>query len=296
MSARQLRLLAHAQPLLSRMGKDFFRSVPACPGVYVMRSETGRVLYVGQSKNLRQRLGTYRRANPDHTPRKIIRLVFAVRDITWETCETALQARQRELELLQLHRPKFNAANVWPKAYRFIGWQTQEQDLLFQIVREEPPRPGFYGAFKPSATWAYAALLRLLWTALHQPLSPHDFPRELLAARPPAEYAFKLERLPATWNSPDLEEALHHYFAGRSAALVDRLIATLPLQDRISAFQHNLHLADLTTLAEFFERGPKRNGKLCTERGLPAPVIPAERLDFWLLEEKGKTTAAAPGD
>ncbi len=118
MSARQLRLFKHSQPLLERLGAEFFRSIPTRPGVYIMSGEMGRVLYVGQSKNLRHRLATYKNANPDHVPRKVIRLVHAVRKIDWEECATANFARLRENELLRAHRPKFNSMNTYPNGLR----------------------------------------------------------------------------------------------------------------------------------------------------------------------------------
>ena len=60
MAAGQQWLFAPAQPLVERLGKEFFRKVPAEPGVYSMRDATGNVVYVGKAKNLRQRLGSYR--------------------------------------------------------------------------------------------------------------------------------------------------------------------------------------------------------------------------------------------
>src|SRR5205814_7898791 len=72
MPAQQLRFFKRPKPLLDRFGAEFFRSLPSKPGVYIMSGEAGRVLYVGQSKNLRVRLGTYRNANPCHISRKTI--------------------------------------------------------------------------------------------------------------------------------------------------------------------------------------------------------------------------------
>jgi excinuclease UvrABC nuclease subunit len=40
-----------------------------------MRNGTGAVLYVGKAKNLRQRLGSYRVANPERVPRRHLRLM-----------------------------------------------------------------------------------------------------------------------------------------------------------------------------------------------------------------------------
>src|SRR5690349_14894944 len=99
------------KPLVERFGHDFFKAAPREPGVYVMRGRE-RILYIGQSKNLRTRLAYYKNANPDRMPRRLVRLVHQVEQISWECCVSAEAARQRELELLRLHRPKFNRADV----------------------------------------------------------------------------------------------------------------------------------------------------------------------------------------
>ena len=56
----QLRLFPPAKPLLERFGREFFGRVPACPGVYLMSGTADRLLYVGQSQNLRARLNRYK--------------------------------------------------------------------------------------------------------------------------------------------------------------------------------------------------------------------------------------------
>jgi excinuclease UvrABC nuclease subunit len=68
-------LFPPAQPLVQRLGIEFFRNLPTCPGVYSRRNGTGVVLYVGKAKNLRQRLGSYRVANPERVPRRHLRLM-----------------------------------------------------------------------------------------------------------------------------------------------------------------------------------------------------------------------------
>src|SRR6185503_13820613 len=159
MADRQLRLFEHPKPLLERLGAEFFRAIPKRPGVYIMCSALGQVLYVGQSSNLRTRLGTYCRANPDHTPRRILRLIHAAARICWEECETPVSARLRENELLRLHRPRFNRANVYPKAYCFIGCESSADRLTLFRTAEADPRLRLFGAFKGAAVHAFGSLL-----------------------------------------------------------------------------------------------------------------------------------------
>jgi excinuclease ABC subunit C len=116
MAAGQLWLFDPPRPLVEQLGEDFFRSVPARPGVYLMCGATEGVLYVGKARNLRRRLASYRVANPERLPRRIIRLLHRVKRIEWDECSTEEAAVQREELLICVLTPRFNAAGkVWPR-------------------------------------------------------------------------------------------------------------------------------------------------------------------------------------
>lgn len=115
MAAGQLWLYPPPQPLVERLGDDFFRALPTGPGVYFMCRATEGVLYVGKARNLRKRLASYRVANPERLPRRIIRLLQRVTRIEWDECLTEEAARHREELLICVLNPRFNGAGkVWP--------------------------------------------------------------------------------------------------------------------------------------------------------------------------------------
>lgn len=283
MSGQQLHLFLPGKPLLQRFGADFFRAVPSKPGIYIMGGEADRVLYIGQSKNLRHRLGAYKNARPDRAPRKIIRLVHLVRTIVWEECESAEAARLKENQLLRTHRPRFNVQNTYPQAYRFIGIKGDSGGLSLQLSAEPKHEGKVYGAFKSGCVRAYGALLRLIWTALHQPASPYDYPGLLLGSKPPGQYVFQRGQNSA-WHGPEQWiERVEKYLAGDSDELIHALAQMLPSGEGISPFQRNLQLNDLEVLAGFFERSPKRNHDLRKLYDIPTHVIPQEELDDLLV-------------
>ena len=116
MAAGQLWLFDPPKPLVERFGEEFFSGLPTGPGVYFLCGAAEGVLYVGKAQNLRKRLGSYRVANPERMPRRIIRLLHQVRRIEWDECPTEEAARQREELLICVLAPKFNAAGkVWER-------------------------------------------------------------------------------------------------------------------------------------------------------------------------------------
>jgi excinuclease UvrABC nuclease subunit len=114
MAAGQLWLFDPPKPLVERLGEDFFAELPTGPGVYLMCGETEGILYVGKARNLRKRLSSYRVANPERMPRRVIRLLHQVRRIEWDECASEEAASEREELLICVLAPKFNSVGkIW---------------------------------------------------------------------------------------------------------------------------------------------------------------------------------------
>lgn len=119
MAATQLWLFPPPRTLVERFGVEFFRELPERPGVYFFCGAEHGVLYVGKAKNLRKRLASYRVANPERLPRRLIRLLNQTKRIEFDICASEMHASFREEELICALMPKFNrAGKVWPKSDR----------------------------------------------------------------------------------------------------------------------------------------------------------------------------------
>lgn len=275
---RQLRLFVPSNPLTERIGKEFFRSVPHRPGVYRMMDETGRIVYVGQSGDLRKRLTSYRSVHPDRDSRKLVRLVHAVARIQWEECSDADSARLRENELLRALRPKFNRVNTYPAAYFFMTLRVQDESVTVRLGREVGSLGEVFGAFKARARFGYAALVRTLWSIRHAPVEMDRFPRRLLVAGiAPNEAIIDFPEASSRSSAERVANELIRFLAGSSDGLLELLRGQLP-QD-VSVFQRRLHEADLETLEEFYRFGPRRNRLLSERFGLGRRLIREEELD-----------------
>jgi len=258
----QLRLFPPPKPLLERFGAAFFRRVPARPGVYLMSGDGDHLLYVGQSQNLRSRLSSYKSLPPERASRKLIRLVHEVRAITWEIVSCPEEARLRENELLRLHRPKFNVTNTRPEHYAFVGVQRLGEALCLRLTKSPEAEPGerLFGAFKAigGVRAAFAALLRLVWTAGRQSLSPHEIPSTLVHGKPPERFAIPLVPL----RLDELVETLNQFLSGEESQVVDLLAAALPARDGVCPFLAKLWEQDVERLRDFYRFGPFRNRDL----------------------------------
>src|SRR6266545_1195603 len=165
-TAQQL-LFPDPQPLVERLGRDFFRQLPECPGVYLMRDAADVILYIGKAKNLRKRLGSYRVANPDRMPRRHLRLLRTVARIELRECPDESTALARESELLRTVRPRFNRAGTWPAPPRFFAWRCVEQHLQLAVAETTDTQWRFHSPLGGTAFVLRAVLARLLWVAVN---------------------------------------------------------------------------------------------------------------------------------
>src|SRR5262245_20831155 len=81
--------------------------LPACPGVYLFRDRSGRLLYVGKSVCLRQRVRSYFGERAGRF-QKLRRLRSRVAAVEWTETGSELEALLLESRLVKHHHPPFN--------------------------------------------------------------------------------------------------------------------------------------------------------------------------------------------
>ncbi len=218
-----------------------------------MTGKSERVLYIGQSGNLRARLGSYKNARLDCAPRKVVRLVHLVESITYETCPSPEAAIRRESELLLLHRPKFNSVGVFPKKPKYLQVEVSERGFALRFRTEGSGGGICHGPFKEDVLASFAALCRTIWTVLYRP-ALEDFPIRLLTERPAKEISYDFRDAAIQAQAAPIVASLHEYLGGNSYELLTILAASLPSPDLLPPFQRALQAQDLETLRDFYGR------------------------------------------
>ncbi len=101
------------------------RDLPDRPGVYVMKDESGRVLYVGKASSLRSRVRSYFQS-PQGLARRTRSLVECISDFECMVTDSEVEALILENNLIKRHRPRFNVRLRDDKTYPFIKITTAE--------------------------------------------------------------------------------------------------------------------------------------------------------------------------
>lgn len=113
------------------------RLVPKTPGVYGMLDLKGRLIYVGKSKALRNRVLSY--FLPNNEEDKAGRIIQSTRSLVWEHQPSEFAALVREQSLIRTFQPRFNVQGI-PRRQQpiFVCLGRSPAEQLFVSRRNDP--------------------------------------------------------------------------------------------------------------------------------------------------------------
>ncbi|HMP59829.1 MAG TPA: excinuclease ABC subunit UvrC [Gemmatales bacterium] len=125
---------------------DKVKGFPASPGVYLMKDDSGRVLYVGKAKNLRNRAGHYftQQALED---RRTADLVPLVADVEFIPAATEVDALLLEARLIKDIQPRFNVGLKDDKTFPYLQIRVREPFPRVEFTRSPKRGAKLYGPF-----------------------------------------------------------------------------------------------------------------------------------------------------
>jgi excinuclease ABC subunit C len=101
-------------------------AIPSHPGIYIMKDETEKILYIGKAKNLKNRVKSYFLKNQNYKTQK---LVEKIADIEFVLTDNEEEAFLLEANMIKRYRPPYN-----------IELKDQQRYTYLRITNEEFPR------------------------------------------------------------------------------------------------------------------------------------------------------------
>src|SRR6476660_8310275 len=135
-------------------------TIPVDPGVYKFRDPSGRVIYVGKAKSLRQRLNSYFADVAGLHPRTR-QMVTTAASVEWTVVGTEVEALQLEYNWIKEYDPRFNVRYRDDKSYPSLAVTLNEEYPRLQVMRG-PKRKGvrYFGPY--AHAWAIRETLDTL--------------------------------------------------------------------------------------------------------------------------------------
>jgi excinuclease ABC subunit C len=109
------------------------KNLPDTPGVYIMKDQNGKIIYIGKAVSLKNRVRQYFRT-AGHTG-KVGAMVSNIVDFDYILTDTEVEALILECNLIKKHRPKYNILLKDDKHYPYIEVTTEEEYPRILLTR-----------------------------------------------------------------------------------------------------------------------------------------------------------------
>jgi excinuclease ABC subunit C len=133
--------------------KDKVKKLSSSPGVYLMKDSLNTIIYVGKSKNLKSRVGSYFQNSKSHSP-KVVKLVKNLKDFEYILTDTEFEAFMLECKLIKELKPAYNRQMKNPKSYSYVNVKLNKEYPDIKISNEANTEDGslYFGPYTSKNT------------------------------------------------------------------------------------------------------------------------------------------------
>lgn len=168
--------------MASEIIEEKLAKLPECPGVYQMKDKTGKIIYIGKAKILKNRVRQYFRSQTNHNLKTQL-MVSNVADLDYIICDSEMEALVLESNLIKEYKPKYNILLKDDKHYPYIKLTLNEEYPRVLYVRKtENDGAKYFGPYP--AGFSVRETLDLLKNIFKIAHCKKQFPRDIGKERP----------------------------------------------------------------------------------------------------------------
>lgn len=157
-------------------------SLPLTPGVYLMKDKNGKIIYVGKSKAMKNRVSSYFTDIKNH-PAKTLAMVSRVHSFDYILTDSNIEALALENRLIKLHTPKFNIKLKDDKTYPYLKLTINEAYPTLSFTRKRSDDGAkYFGPFSSAQT--ALSLMKTAQKAFGLASCKRSFPKDIGKERP----------------------------------------------------------------------------------------------------------------
>lgn len=206
--------------------------LPLTPGVYIMKNKSGKIIYIGKAKALKNRVSQYFGSQNGHSI-KVRKMVENVDDFDYILTDSEFEALVLECSLIKQNMPKYNILLKDSKGYSYIKITPNPWGNISACFRKDDENAEYLGPY--TGNFSVTNAVDEAKEVFKLPTCSKVFPRDIGKGRP-----------------------CLNYFISRCSA---------PCARKISERQYEENLAEAI---EFIKGGSKKTVALLTERMMKA--------------------------
>ena len=155
-------------------------SLPLSSGVYIMRDRNAKVIYVGKSRKLKNRVSQY--FQNSRKSYKTEKMVALVEDFDYILCSTEIEALALENTLIKQYSPKYNIKLKDAKSYPYIKITAEKYPRIVYTRTRSADKARYFGPFSGTAT--VFSVIDVIRKSLGIPTCKRRFPQDIGKERP----------------------------------------------------------------------------------------------------------------
>ena len=232
------------------MTKDELREkandLPLQPGVYLMMDKTGKVIYVGTAKKLKNRVSQYFQDSAAHSV-KTRQMVSQVDHFDTIFVTSEFEALVLENSLIKRHMPRYNILLKDDKGYPLVRLSRGRYPKFTLVNRPANDGAKYFGPF--GGRYETRQAVDAVCQALRLPTCRRQFPRDIGAERPCLNFhmgrcdGFCRPEMPEAEYDRRMEQAAQ-LLEGRSKQLLRDMTAEMEAEAEALRFEQAAQLRD----------------------------------------------------
>ena len=125
--------------------EEKLKSLPVNPGVYQFKDSTGRILYIGKAKLLRNRVRQYFQSKP--VSGILNAMISKIADFEVITTDNEIEALILEQNLIKTHKPRYNINLKDDKSYPYIVITNEQFPRVFPTRKKRSDGSKYFGPY-----------------------------------------------------------------------------------------------------------------------------------------------------
>ncbi len=167
-------------PKLGELRKKSMK-LPLTPGVYIMKDKSGKIIYIGKAKILKNRVSQYFGSQNTHTV-KVRKMVENVDDFDYIMTDSEFEALVLECSLIKQNMPKYNILLKDDKGYSYIKITKGPWGNISACFRKDDSDADYLGPY--TGNFSVTQSVDQAKEIFKLPTCSKVFPRDIKKSRP----------------------------------------------------------------------------------------------------------------
>ena len=164
-----------------RVLRDKAMKLPLSPGVYIMKNKSGKIIYIGKAKALKNRVSQYFGSQNNHGT-KVRKMVENVADFDYILTDSEFEALVLECSLIKQNMPKYNILLKDDKGYSYIKIKPNPWGNIYACFRKDDKNAEYLGPY--TGNFSVTQAVEQAKEIFKLPTCSKVFPRDIKKSRP----------------------------------------------------------------------------------------------------------------